>query len=267
MELYRVVEKSIIKKYRKEIWSKFIKAIKNYHLIEENDKIAVCMSGGKDSFLLAKCMQELQKHGMINFELKFIVMNPGYKEAVLNKIKDNLAKLNIHAEIFDTPIFKISERFDNPCYFCAKMRRGYLYDYAKKIGCNKIALGHHMDDVVETILLNLIYNGSYASMLPKLKSDHFEGMELIRPLYLVEEKNIIAWREFNHLDFIDCACFVTEKNGGKREEMKNLITYLTRYNKNVKKSLFTSANNINLNMVIGYHSEGKFYHKYNLNDK
>lgn len=262
MEKYRIIEKSIIKKYRKEIWSKFIKAIKNYHLVEENDKVAVCMSGGKDSFLLAKCMQELQRHGMVSFELKFIVMNPGYTEEVLSKIKDNLELLNIEAEIFEAPIFKISERFDSPCYFCAKMRRGYLYDYAKKMGCNKIALGHHMDDVVETILLNLIYNGSYSSMLPKLESDNFEGMELIRPLYLIEEKNIIAWKNFNHLSFIDCACAVTAKSSGKRAEMKTLLTYLERYNKDVKKSLFTSANNVNLNTVIGYHCDSDFHSKY-----
>ena len=262
MEKYREIEQSIIKKFRKEIWSKFIKAIKNYHLINDNDKIAVCISGGKDSFLLAKCMQELKRHGQIDFDLKFIIMNPGYKEKVLNSIMDNLKLLNIDAKIFDTEIFSITSKMDNTCYFCAKMRRGYLYDYAKSIGCNKIALGHHLDDVVETILLNLIYNGSFSSMLPKLSSDHFEDMELIRPLYLIEEKNIIQWKEYNDLSFINCACTVTENFEGKRQEIKDLLVYLERFNKDIKKSLLTSSSNVNLNTIIAYKKDGKKYNKY-----
>ena len=182
MEKYREVEKSIIKKYRKEIWSKFVKAVKDYKLINENDKIAVCMSGGKDSFLLAKCLEELQRHGIFKFGLEFIIMDPGYTNDVLKQIINNLELLNINAHIFKAPIFSYTDTLENPCYLCAKMRRGYLYNYAKKLGCNKIALGHHFNDVIETIMLNLIYSGKYASMMPKLKSTNYENMELIRVL-------------------------------------------------------------------------------------
>lgn len=259
MEKYREIEKSIIKKYRKEIWSKFVKAVKTYNLIDEGDKIAVCISGGKDSFLLAKCMQELQRHGIFKFDLEFIVMNPGYADENINKIKENLELMSIEAHIFETPIFKVADTCSSPCYLCAKMRRGYLYDYAKKLGCNKIALGHHMDDVVETILLNLIYNGTYSSMMPKLKSDHFDGLELIRPLYLVREDSIISWKNYNDLTFIDCACSVTKKIGGKRLEMKNLINELEKYNSDALKSIFTSASNVNLNTIISYKKEGEVH--------
>lgn len=252
MERYRLIEKSILKKFRKEIWSKFIKAIKEYELIEENDKIAICISGGKDSFLLAKCMEELQRHGMFKFELEYIIMDPGYTQEVLKKIKTNLNILNLNAHIFKTPIFKIADTKESPCYTCAKMRRGYLYDYAQKLGCNKIALGHHMDDVVSTIMLNLIYNGTYSSMMPKLKSDNFKGLELIRPLYLIREKDIIAFKNYNNLEFIDCACLVTKKNSGKRAEMKNIFKYLENYNKDIVKSIFTSTKNVNLNTIIAY---------------
>lgn len=252
MERYREIEKSVIKKYRKEIWSKFVKAVKDYELINEGDKIAVCISGGKDSFLLAKCMQELQRHGIFKFDLEFIIMNPGYAKENINKIKENLELLNISAHIFETPIFKVADTSSSPCYLCARMRRGYLYDYAKRLGCNKIALGHHMDDVVETILLNLIYNGSYSSMMPKLKSDNFEGLELIRPLYLIREKDIISWKNYNELEFLDCACSVTKKSGGKRVMMKELIGELEKYNVDAFKSIFTSTSNVNLNTVLGY---------------
>ncbi len=252
MERYREIEKSVIKKYRKEIWSKFVKAVKDYELIDEGDKIAVCISGGKDSFLLAKCMQELQRHGIFKFDLEFIIMNPGYAKENINKIKENLELLNISAHIFETPIFKVADTSSSPCYLCARMRRGYLYDYAKRLGCNKIALGHHMDDVVETILLNLIYNGSYSSMMPKLKSDNFEGLELIRPLYLIREKDIISWKNYNELEFLDCACSVTKKSGGKRVMMKELIGELEKYNVDAFKSIFTSTSNVNLNTVLGY---------------
>lgn len=252
MERYREIEKSIIKKYRKEIWSKFVKAVKNYELIDEGDKIAVCISGGKDSFLLAKCMQELRRHGIFKFDLEFIIMNPGYADENINKIKENLKLLNIDAHIFETSIFKVADTCESPCYLCARMRRGYLYDYAKKLGCNKIALGHHMDDVVETILLNLIFNGSYSSMMPKLESDNFEGIELIRPLYLIRERDIISWKNYNELEFIDCACSITKKSGGKRLEMKNLIKKLEKYNVDAFKSIFTSSNNVNLNTITGY---------------
>lgn len=252
MEKYREIEKSIIKKYRKEIWSKFVKAVKDYKLIAENDKIAVCISGGKDSFLLAKCLEELQRHGIFKFDLEFIIMDPGYKEEVLKQIKDNLDLLNIKAHIFKAPIFNYTDTLTNPCYLCAKMRRGYLYNFAKKLGCNKIALGHHFNDVIETIMLNLIYSGKYASMMPKLKSTNYENMELIRPLYLVKEEDIKAWSKYNELSFIGCACKVTKKDIGKRQEIKELITQLKKYNEQADKCIFTSASNVNLNMVIKY---------------
>ena len=205
MEL-KEIERSIIKKYRKKIFVPFVKAIKEFNLIEENDKIMVCISGGKDSFLLAKCMQEIKKHGKFNFDLEFIVMNPGYTIENINKIKENLSKLNIDAHIFDTPIFEVADKTDNPCYMCAKMRRGYLYSYAKKLGCNKIALGHHFNDVIETVLLNMIFTGNFSSMVPKVKSTNFENMSLIRPLYYVREEDIIRWAKYNELEFLDCAC-------------------------------------------------------------
>ena len=193
MEKYKEIERSIIKKFRPSIWHKFVKAIHDYELIKENDKVAVCISGGKDSFLLAKCLEELQRHGKVKFDLEYIIMNPGYTEDVLDKIKKNLKVLNIKAHIFESPIFNIVNKEKSPCFLCAKMRRGYLYNYAKKLGCNKIALGHHYDDVIETILMNLIYNGMFAGMMPKLKSDNFDGLELIRPLYLVREESILDW--------------------------------------------------------------------------
>lgn len=252
MNKNELIERSIIKTYRKKIWSKFIKAVKDFELIENGDKIAVCISGGKDSFLLAKCMQELQKHSIYEFSLEFIVMNPGYSEDVLNKIKENLNTFEIPAHIFKTEVFKIADTSKSPCYLCAKMRRGYLYNYASKLGCNKIALGHHFDDVVETILLNLFFNGSYSSMMPKLKSDNFENIELIRPLYLIREDDIINFKNYNNLEFVDCACPVAKKNEGKRKEMKELVKKLEKYNKDVAKSIFTSTKNVNLNTVISY---------------
>ena len=252
MDNLKEIERSIIKKYRKEIFAPFIKAIQEFDLIQENDKIAVCISGGKDSFLLAKCMQELKKHGKINFELKFIVMNPGYSEVNVNQIKSNLQLLNIEAEIFETPIFKIADKTDNPCYLCAKMRRGYLYDYAKKIGCNKIALGHHFNDVIETVILNMIFNGHFSSMLPKVKSDNFEGMELIRPLYYVKEKDIIRFANYNNLTFLDCACSVTKKSSGKRKIIKDLIEQMTEIYEKADINILTSTKNVNLNTLLGY---------------
>jgi len=252
MDNLKEIERSIIKKYRKEIFAPFIKAIQGFDLIQENDKIAVCISGGKDSFLLAKCMQELKKHGKINFELKFIVMNPGYSEVNVNQIKSNLQLLNIEAEIFETPIFKIADKTDNPCYLCAKMRRGYLYDYAKKIGCNKIALGHHFNDVIETVILNMIFNGHFSSMLPKVKSDNFEGMELIRPLYYVKEKDIIRFANYNNLTFLDCACSVTKKSSGKRKIIKDLIEQMTEIYEKADINILTSTKNVNLNTLLGY---------------
>ena len=264
MERYKEIERSIIKKFRAVIWHQFVKAVSDYHLIEENDRIAVCISGGKDSFLLAKCLEELQRHGKIKFELEYIIMNPGYTEEVLKKINDNLRLLNIKAHVFESPIFKVVYKEKNPCYLCAKMRRGYLYSYAKGLGCNKIALGHHFDDVLETILMNLIYNGMFAGMMPKLKSDNFAGMELIRPLYLVREDSILAWMKYNDLSFIDCACSVTKKNTGKRKEMKELVKILKGYYSDADRNIFNSLSNVKLDKVITYFDSEKhnFLDKY-----
>lgn len=256
MDEIKEIERSIIKKYRKEIWSKFVKGVKDFEMIKENDKIAVCISGGKDSFLLAKCMQELLRHGKFHYELEFIVMNPGYNKENLDMIKFNLDRLGIKAHIFETPIFEIAETTDNPCYLCARMRRGYLYSYAQKLGCNKIALGHHFDDVIETILMNMLYTGHYSSMMPKLHSDNFENMELIRPLYFVREKDIKSWVKFNNLNFIDCACSVTKKNIGKRAEVKALVQELNKMYKEADKCIFASSFNVNLNTVVGYKQKG-----------
>ena len=252
------IEKSIIKKFRKEIWSKFIKAIKDFGLICDGDNIAVCISGGKDSFLLAKCMQEIKKHGKIDFDVKFICMNPGYSEINLNMIKENASKLNIDLNIFESPIFDIVDKQEkSPCYLCARMRRGYLYNKAKELGCNKIALGHHFDDVVETILLSTFYASDYKTMLPILNSTNFEGMKLIRPLYYVKENDIIRWVNYNNLKFINCACKFTEKNNevnknSKRKEIKELLKELRKVNPNIDNNIMKSTFNVNLNTIIGY---------------
>lgn len=252
------IEKSIIKKFRKEIWSKFIKAIKDFGLICDGDNIAVCISGGKDSFLLAKCMQEIKKHGKIDFDVKFICMNPGYNEENLNMIKENANKLNIDLNIFESPIFDIVDKQEkSPCYLCARMRRGYLYNKAKELGCNKIALGHHFDDVVETILLSTFYASDYKTMLPILNSTNFEGMKLIRPLYYVKENDIIRWVNYNNLKFINCTCKFTEKNNdvnknSKRKEIKELLKELRKVNPNIDNNIMKSTFNVNLNTIIGY---------------
>lgn len=251
MEL-KEIEKSIIKKYRKNIFGPFVKAINEFNLIEENDKIAVCISGGKDSFLLAKCMQEIKRHGKFAFEIEYIVMDPGYTEENINKIKENLNKLNINAHIFKTNIFLSADKTDNPCYMCAKMRRGYLYNEAQKLGCNKIALGHHFNDVIETVLLNMIFNGNFSSMMPKVASDNFENMYLIRPLYYVKEEDIIKWSKYNELEFLDCACSVTKKNSGKRRVIKDLIKNLNDIYEKADINILTSTKNVNLNTILGY---------------
>lgn len=263
MERYREIEKSIIKKYRKEIWSKFIRALKDYHLIEENDSIMVCISGGKDSFLLAKCIQELIRHGQIPFTARYVVMDPGYNQVNLEYIKNNAKVLNIPIEIFKTDIFEVSNTLnpENPCYMCARMRRGHLYNKAKELGCNKIALGHHFNDVIETTLMSMLYGAEIKTMLPKIHSDNFEGVDLIRPLYLVNEEAIIAWRNYNELHFLNCACKFTEKIANKevdskRLEMKELIKYLKTKNKDIDHNIFKSLDNINLNCVLGYHKDG-----------
>ncbi|MBE6152377.1 MAG: tRNA 2-thiocytidine biosynthesis protein TtcA [Firmicutes bacterium] len=261
------IEKSIIKKFRKQIWARFVKAINEYKLISENDKIAVCISGGKDSFLMAKCFQEIKRHGKMNFDLVFLVMNPGYNEKNLNKIKENAQILDIPIEIFKSEIFDYVNTLDegSPCYLCARMRRGNLYSKAKELGCNKIALGHHYDDVLETILLNIFYGGEIKTMLPKLHSTNFEGMELIRPMYLIKEKDIKAWVKFNNLEFLNCACKFTEENyqkietNSKRLEMKRLIENLRKTSPYIEDSLFKCVDNINLEAVMGYKKNGVRY--------
>lgn len=268
MEKYKEIEKSIIKKYRKEIWKRFINGINDYDLIQDGDKIAVCISGGKDSMLLAKCMQELQRHWQVKFELVFLVMDPGYNPYNRQVIEDNAKLLNIPITIFESPIFDVvAEVEDTPCYLCARMRRGYLYKEAKELGCNKIALGHHFDDVIETILMSMLYSGQVKTMMPKLHSTNYEGMELIRPLYLVKEADIIAWARYNELSFIQCACRLTEHcsvsgqgGGSKRQEMKNLIKKFRQINPHIEMNIFRSVHDINLETVIGYHVKDKSYH-------
>ncbi len=252
------IERSIVKTYRKEIWARFIKGVKEFELVKDNDKVAVCISGGKDSFLLAKCMQELKRHGKINFELVFICMNPGYNEKNLELIKSNANKMEIDLHIFSSNIFDVVDtQIKSPCYLCARMRRGCLYSEAKRLGCNKIALGHHFDDVVETILLSMFYASEYKTMMPKLHSDNFENMELIRPLYYVREKDIIRFANGNNLEFLNCACKFTEKNEtentSKRIEIKQLIKELKKINPNIDNNVFKSTFDINLNTVLGYH--------------
>jgi len=264
MERYQEIEKSIIKKYRKEIYSKFTKAVKDYKLIKENDKIMVCISGGKDSFLLAKCIQELVKHGKVNFEAKYVVMNPGYKEENLKLIKENTKVMNIPIELFETDIFAVSNKLnpENPCYMCARMRRGHLYNKAKELGCNKIALGHHFNDVIETTLLSMLYGAEIKTMLPKLYSSNFEGLELIRPLYLVKEEDIISWSKYNNLKFLNCACKFTEKaskeeNFSKRKEIKQLIKQLKEQNSDIDHNIFKAMDNVNKNCILGWREDEK----------
>lgn len=256
MERYEEIERSLIKTYRKNIYSKFIKGIKEYDLVKENDHICVCISGGKDSMLLAKLMQELHKYSPIHFEVSYLIMNPGYSKETFNQIQDNLKILNIPAKIVNTDIFEIANnQASGGCYLCAKMRRGALYRIAKDMGCNKIALGHHYDDVIETTLMNLLNAGSFQTMLPKLHSTNYEGMELIRPLYFVREIDIIRWANFNNLKFIQCACKFTSKelqNDSQRYQTKKLIKELLSYNKFVEKNIFISASNVNVDKILGY---------------
>ena len=266
MEKYKEIERSIIKKYRKDIWSRFVKAVIEYELIKENDKIMVCISGGKDSFLMAKCIQELQRHGKYHFDVCYVVMDPGYNEYNRNMIIDNANILNVPIEIFESNIFDVVTEtdFKSPCYLCARMRRGFLYSKAKELGCNKIALGHHFDDVIETTLLSMFYGSEVKTMMPKLHSDNFPGLELIRPLYLVKEEAIISWRNFNELTFINCACRFTEGcsiiNDGtsKRKELKELIKRLRLVNKNIDSNIFKSMDNINLECVLGTKKNGVY---------
>ncbi len=264
MEKYKEIERSIIKTYRKEIWSKFVKAVSDYKLIEENDNVMVCISGGKDSFLLAKCIQELQRHGNVKFNAHYVVMDPGYNEYNRNFILDNAKILNIPLEMFESDIFDVVANVDSksPCYLCARMRRGYLYNHAKELGCNKIALGHHFDDVIETTLLSMFYGAEIKTMMPKLHSDNYEGIDLIRPLYLVKEASIIAWKNYNELTFINCACRFTEGcsliNDGtsKRKEMKELIKNLRKINPGIDANIFKAMDNVNMNCILSWHKDG-----------
>ena len=265
MEKCVEIERSIIKKFRKDIWSKFIKAISDYELIKENDNIMVCISGGKDSFLLAKCIQELIKHGKFPFTAHYVVMDPGYNKVNRQLIEKNAKLLNVPIEIFETNIFDVTAKVEgSPCYLCARMRRGYLYSKAKELGCNKIALGHHFDDVIETTLLSMFYGSEIKTMMPKLHSDNFEGLELIRPLYLIKESAVLAWKKYNELTFINCACRFTENctivddGTSKRKEMKNLVNNLRKINPSIDNNIFTSMNNINLNCVLGTKKDGKY---------
>ncbi|MGC4018532.1 MAG: ATP-binding protein [Muricomes sp.] len=261
------IERSIIKKFRKSIWRKFTKSIQEYQLIKEGDKIAVCISGGKDSMLLAKLMQELKRHGQVSFEVIFLVMNPGYNEDNWKIINDNAKLLGIPLTVFESDIFDIVADVDkSPCYLCARMRRGYLYSRAKELGCNKIALGHHFDDVIETVLMGMFYSGKVETMMPKLHSKNFEGMELIRPMYMVKEGDIKAWRDYNKLNFIQCACRFTEncsicggEHGSKRDEMKELIAEFRKNSDLIEMNIFRSVHNVNLNTIIGYHNNEMKY--------
>lgn len=266
MEKYQQVEHSIITKFRPTIYRLFVRAVDEYKLIQNGDKIAVCVSGGKDSMLLAKCIEEFQKHGPIKFEAIYMCMNPGYSEKHLQQLISNAKILNINLEIFETNIFNIVYDInDSPCYLCARMRRGHLYANAKKRGCNKIALGHHFDDVIETVLMSIIYGAEYKTMMPKLLSENYPGLELIRPLYLVKEENILKWQKTNDLSFLQCACRFTEENlsikqgSSKRQEVKELINSLRKNYPNSDINIFRSFHDVNLNTIIGYHNDSIKY--------
>lgn len=250
------IERSLIKTYRRDIFKKFIKAIKEYELIQDGDKIAVAISGGKDSLTLAKLMQELKRHRQVNFDLEFIAMNPGYIEENSNNLLFNCDKLGIPVNLYKSDIFEVAEKLtrgDSPCYMCARMRRGNLYSKAKELGCNKLALGHHFNDVIETILLNIIFAGDYKTMMPKLKSKNFPGMELIRPMYLIKEEAIIRFINSTGLKALDCACTVTKKkSGNKRYYIKNMVNELLKENKNADINILRSSENVNLGQILGY---------------
>lgn len=274
LEPYESVERSIIKKYRKDIWNPFIIAVKRYELIKAGDKIAVCISGGKDSMLMAKLLQELHKYSEVPFELVYLVMDPGYNKENRGKIESNAKLLHIPITVFETNIFNVANKTEkSPCYLCARMRRGHLYKKAKDLGCNKIALGHHFNDVIETTLIGMFYGSQLQSMPPKLHSTNFQGMELIRPMYCIHEDAILAWKRYNNLDFIQCACRFTENitsdNNGvsnsKRQEVKNLIRMLKKDNPNIEKSIFNSIHSVCLDTMVGYKTDGvehSFLEKY-----
>ncbi len=266
LEKYQEIERSIITTYRKTIWSPFVLAVKKYRLIDAGDKIAVCISGGKDSMLLAKLMQELQRHSEIPFELVFLVMDPGYTQQNREKILANAKLLHVPVTVFESRIFETADALaeENPCYLCARMRRGYLYAKAKELGCNKIALGHHKSDVIETTVMGMLYGGQLQGMLPRIKSTNFVGMELIRPLYCVLEEDILRWKEYNGLDFIACACRFTQKTTGGEEDtfsarkrVKALIAELKKENGNVENNIFQSIHNVQLDTLAEYKQSGE----------
>ena len=264
------VEQSLRKKFRKNIWCKFTKAINEYELVKPGDRIAVCISGGKDSMLLAKLFQELKRHNKFDFEVKFLVMDPGYSPVNRQVIEENAKRLEIPIEVFESDIFESVFNIEkSPCYLCARMRRGYLYSHAQKMGCNKIALGHHYDDVIETILMGMLYGGQVQTMMPKLHSTNFEGMELIRPMYLIREDDIKHWRDYNDLHFIQCACRFTDtcttcrtdgSSPSKRMEIKNLIASLKQTNPFIEGNIFKSVENVNLRTIIAYKEDGVKHH-------
>lgn len=267
-EISKQIEHNIITKFRKPIWRPFTKAIRDFSMIKDNDKIAVCMSGGKDSFLMAKCIQELKLHGKVKFDAIFLVMDPGYNKENRQMIESNAKLMNIPITIFETNIFdSVKEIKDSPCYLCARMRRGNLYAKAKELGCNKIALGHHYDDVIETILMSMLYGGEIKTMMPKLKSTNFKGMELIRPMYYIKERDIISFKNYHNLTFLNCACRFTEmceisadmEEKSKRKEMKKLIDIFRKKNEFIESNIFKSVFNVNLNTLIGYHKDDYHY--------
>ncbi|MBE6874915.1 ATP-binding protein [Ruminococcus sp.] len=269
MEIPNDIELSLVKKFRLGIWSKFLKGVKDYQLIQEGDKIAVCISGGKDSMMMAMCMKRLQRYSKVPFDVEYIVMDPGYNAENRQKIIDNAAKLEIPIRIFDTKIFdSVVNVRQNPCYLCARMRRGYLYKNAQELGCNKIALGHHFDDVIETILMGMLYGSQVQTMMPKIHSENFEGMQLIRPLYMVREEDIIKWCRYNGLEFIQCACRFTEErevyddgsSNSKRQEVKELLKMLRERSPAIDMNIFRSVENVNLQTIISYHIGDEYHH-------
>lgn len=266
---YQEIEQDLRKKYRKNLWCKFTKAIRDYELVQEGDKIAVCISGGKDSMLMAKLFQELKRHNKFAFDVQFLVMDPGYCTENRQLIESNAKWLNIPITVFESDIFESVLHIESsPCYLCARMRRGHLYSKAKELGCNKIALGHHYDDVIETILMGMLYGGQIQTMMPKLHSTNFEGMELIRPMYLIREEHIKAWRDYNDLKFLQCACKFTEgarflndmESTSKRQEVKHLISQLKKANPFVESNIFKSVENVNLSTIIAYKKDGEKHH-------
>ena len=267
LERHIAIERSIIKKYRKTIWNNFVASVQEYDLIKEGDKIAVCISGGKDSMLMAVCMRYLQRYSKVKFDLKYLVMDPGYNETNAKKILENAEILKLPVVVFKSDIFDVTERCGgSPCYLCARMRRGCLYSKARELGCNKIALGHHFNDVIETLLMSMMYSSEIKTMLPKLHSTNFEGMELIRPLYKVKEQDIISWSRYNGLEFLQCACKMTEKNSdlentSKRKETKQLIADILKFNPQADDNIFRSLHNVNLATMPGYRDSdsGKLY--------